>query len=268
VALPSPTTWRSTAAEVVNGFSRHRLLTYASAIAYQVLSSVIPFACFTLALAGVLNADSLWRDDLAPKVLDGTSRELYALLDQTVRQILERQQFFWLSVGLALTVWEISGAMRATTEALDEIYGQHEHRSWRERYAVSVGLALAAGGLAVAALAAVLVGPSTVGHGLLATLMAYAVAAGLLAVAVALTLRLAPSARQPVKWVSLGSGVIVAGWLVVLGGYVFYATHVASYASVFGGLAAAFLLIVGVYLAAVVFLVGVLVDASAREETR
>jgi membrane protein len=266
--MPGRTALRSTVTEIADGFGRHRLLTYASAMAYQIISSIIPFACFTLALAGLVGGESLWRDHLAPEVLQSTSREVYALLDQTVRQIVERQQFFWLSIGLALTVWEISGAMRAATEALDEVYGIHEHRSRRERYGISLALAAAAGGLSLLALAAVVVGPSLVGGGLVARVLSYMVAALVLAIAVGLTLRLAPSARQPVKWVSVGSVVIVVGWLLVLGGYLLYATRVASYASIFGSLAAAFLLIVGVYLAAIVFLAGVLIDAAARDETR
>jgi len=261
-------TLRRTSREVVEGFSRHRLLTYASAIAYQLVSSVIPFACFTLALLGVLNADELWTDHLAPQVVQHTSREVSALLDTTVREVLGRKQGFWVSAGFVVALWEISGAMRATIEALDDIYGVGEHRSRSHRYAISVLLAAMVGALTVAALGFVFVGPSIGGGGLLVGALSYLAAAALLVVAVGLTLRLAPSTRQPVRWIGLGSVVIVGGWLAVVGAYIFYATVIASYSSIFGSLAVVFLLIVAIYLSAVVFLVGVLIDASARDEKR
>jgi uncharacterized BrkB/YihY/UPF0761 family membrane protein len=51
-----------------------------------------------------------------------------------------------------------------------------------------------------------------------------------------------------------------------MGCHSFYLSHIASYDSVFGSLAAAFVLIVFVYLSATVFLAGLLVDASVRRE--
>ncbi len=229
-----------------------------------MISSAIPFACFSLALAGTLGQASLWTDHLRPEVADGVSPAVRALLDDTVGTILGHKQLFWVTFGLVVTLWELSGAMRATMEALDGIYGSERKRSRAERYRVSVTLAAAVGGLVLMALGWLLLGPLLVG-GPAGFVARYGGAALLLTLAVGLTVRMAPSQHQPVRWVSAGSVLIVVGWLAVVGGYVLYATRVASYASVFGGLAAAFVLIVVVYLSAVVLLVGVLVDASARE---
>lgn len=254
--------------DVVDGFARHRLLTYASAIAYQVVSSIIPFACFTLALLGLLNAESLWTDHLAPDIRGHTSTEVYALVDQTVTQVLERKELFWVTGGLALALWEVSGAMRATIEALDDIYGIRHHRSRTTRYAVSIALAAIVGALTIAGLVVTTIGSGIVGGGFALGAARYVVAALLLMLAVGFTLRLGPSARHPFRWVGVGSLTIVTGWLVVISGYVVYATRIASYDSIFGSLAVAFLLIVAIYLASVVFLVGALVDATVRGQRR
>jgi membrane protein len=254
---------RATAQEVVEGFGRHRLLTYASAIAYQVLSALIPFALFALALAGTLDAESLWTTHLRPDVQSSASPEVFAVVDTTVGQILHHKQTFWVTFGLVVVLWELGGAVRATMEALDDIYGTSRRPSRREKYVTSTWLAAAVGALWIAALTVLIAGgavlPSPLGE-----LASYIVAALLLTAATWLTLRAAPAAQQPVKWVSLGSVVIVVGWLLVVGGYLLYATKIASYDSVFGSLSAAFVLIVAIYLSAVVFLTGVLVDAAAR----
>jgi membrane protein len=252
--------------DVWEGFSEHRLLTYASAIAYQVLSSLIPFALFALALAGVLDAESLWTDHLRPDVMSSTSTDVFAVIDGTVEQILRNKQTFWVSFGLIVVLWELGGAVRATMEALDDVYAVRRKRSRRDKYLTSTWLAAAVGLLWLGSFALIFAGGSVLG-GLGGALVRYLLAAALLTVATGLTLRIAPAQHQPVHWVSLGSVVIVGGWLVVVGGYVLYATRIASYGSVFGSLAAAFVLIVAVYLSAVVFLTGVLVDAKARDES-
>ena len=46
----------------------HGLLTYASAIAFQVLTSLIPLALLVLSVMGFLQLDDVWTKDLAPAV--------------------------------------------------------------------------------------------------------------------------------------------------------------------------------------------------------
>ena len=247
--------------EILDGFAKHRLLTYASAIAYQVLSALIPFALFALALAGLLDLQSLWTDHLRPDVASSASPEVFALVNKTVNQVLHHKQTFWVTFGLLVVLWELGGAVRATMEALDDIYRVRRKRSRRDKYVTSTWLAAVVGLVWIAALACLsgawLGGP-------LGALARYVIAALLLTAVTGLTLRIAPATKQPVKWVSVGSAVIVLGWLVVVGGYVIYATSIASYSSVFGALAAAFVLLVATYLSAVVFLTGVLIDDAAR----
>ena len=246
--------------DVLEGFARHRVLTYASAIAYQVISSLIPFALFALALAATVGAKDLWTRHLRPRVMQSASTEVFQLLDTTIGQILRHKQAFWVSFGLVVVLWEVGGAMRATMEALDDIYRADGSRGRRDKYLTSTWLAAVVGVLWLGAFALLLSG-----GGLLGVLARYVGAAILLSAAVWVTLRVAPARRQPVRFVSRGSAAIVVGWLVVVGGYVFYATSIASYASVFGSLAAVFVLIVAIYLSAVVFLTGVLLDAEARQ---
>jgi len=251
--------------DILEGFARHRLLTYASAIAYQVLSALIPFALFALALAGLLNLQSLWTDHLRPTVARDASPEVYALLNKTVTQVLDHGQTFWLTFGLIVVLWELGGAVRATMEALDDIFRVRKKRSRRDKYVTSTWLSAAVGALWLASLAC-LAGSSWLG-GPLGAIARYVIAALLLTFATGLTVRIAPATKQPVTWVSAGSVVIVLGWLLVVGGYVLYATSIASYGSVFGALAAAFVLLVATYLSAVVFLTGVLLDDAARRRS-
>jgi len=257
---------RRTIRDVVDGFGEHRLLTYASAVAYQVISSLVPVALFALALAGTVGAGSLWTQHLRPDISRSASPEVFALVDKTVGQVLAHKQAFWVTFGLVVMLWELGGAVRATMEALDDIYATKRSRSRTDKYVTSTWLAAALGALWLTALV-VIAGGQALLPGPFGALARYVVAGLLLVLATGLTLRIAPAERPPVRWVSLGSVVIVVGWLVVVGGYVLYATNIASYGSVFGSLAAVFVLIVACYLSPVVFLTGVLIDAKARDES-
>lgn len=258
---------RGTARDVIDGFARHRLLTYASAISYQLISSVVPFALFALGVMGMLNLEDRWTNDLSPKLAGQVSFEVWSLVNQTVLRIFAHRQLFWVTFGLVLVLWELSGAIRATMEALDDVYGTDGERSRLDRYATSVALAAGVGAL-VLATGAVLVAGHVLLGGAASVVVRYLLAALLLTVAVGIVLRVAPAERQPVAWVSGGSAVIVVGWLVVVGGYVLYATRIASYGSVFGSLAAVFVFVVCVYLSAIVFLTGALLDALGRNSQR
>jgi uncharacterized BrkB/YihY/UPF0761 family membrane protein len=78
--------------------------------------------------------------------------------------------------------------------------------------------------------------------------------------------RWAPSKRRPIRWVSFGSAVTVLVWLVVSGAYCVWITQISSVGSAFGSLAAVFVFIAFVYLSAIVYLAGAVIDASVREE--
>jgi membrane protein len=250
--------------EVVDGFAQHKLLTYASAIAYQIISAIIPFALFALGLFGLLGLNDLWTDHLRPTVADHASIEVLAVADKTVSQVLEHKQTFWVTFGLLLLLWELSGAMRATMGALDDVYNVRRKRSTKERFAVSIGLAAAVGALFLLAIVALVAGRSLL-DGVGAVFARYGVAAVLVMVAVGLTMRYAPATERPFRWVGPGSVVITVGWLLTIGSYLLYAGTVASYGSVFGSLAVVFIMIVTVYLSTIAFLVGVLVEKSVQD---
>ncbi len=256
---------RTVAREVVDGFREHRLLVYASAIAFRWVTLLVPFLCLLLALAGVLNAESLWRDDVEPWLEDQVSLAVFQVIRESVERILSEGQAFWLTVGLVLVIHEVAAAMRVTMRALDAIYGTRKQRPLRNLVVRSVWLGAAVLALVLGALAVLALGPLAIGSGALSLLVRVPLAAALLLLAVGLIVRWAPLKPRPLGWVSFGSGLSVALWLAMGSAYAFYATTIASYGSVFGSLAVIFVFTIFMYLSAIAFLVGVLVDASVRE---
>jgi membrane protein len=265
LALPS-------VSEVRDGFDRHELLTRASAIAFQALFALVPFLLFALALGGLVSLDTTWSRDIAPDLRPNVSPAVFTVLDDTVRNVAGHKRVFWVTGGLALTVWELSGAVRGIMDSLDSIYGARRRRSLRERLWTSAWLGTAIGACLLAAIVAVRFGPLLVGGagpvaGVAVAIVRYLVAAGLLVLGVGLLLHHAPTARQPLGWISLGSGAIVVAWLVTWSLYAVYLADIASYGSIFGAFALVIVLLTFLYMSSIVLLAGALVDALVRSRS-
>ena len=257
---------------VIDGFEKNDLLTYASAIAFQILTAIVPFLLFLLGLLGFLELTEVWEDDLAPDVESRVSGATFELLDDTVRTVLEEQELFWLTGGLLLALWQISGGVRAVMGALDGVYGTRRLRPARERYPLSIALSLAVAVLIVAAAAVARFVPLLLddSDGVIEIAFFAArwlVAAALLALAVGLLVHYAPGVRRPIPWVSFGTLLVIVGWVGMSIGFWVYLSQIADYDSIFSHLATLIVLMAYLYAAAVVFLAGAQIDAVVRRET-
>ncbi len=271
VAAGQLTTRRARASlrRYVDAFVDNDLLTYASAISFQILSSIVPFLLFGFGVLGFLHLDEVWSDGLAPRVEKGVSPAAFAFADEAITKALTDRQVFWVTLGLLIALWEVSGAIRAVMGALQRVYCLDTDRPWRQRMLVSTLLALAVGACWLAAIAVVVMGPMVYGDvpGPIAALLfvvRWGIAGLLLLLAVAVLLHYAPERRSPLEWVTFGAVLIMAGWLLMSLGFGFYLRDVADYNSIFGGLATVVVLIAYLYASALVFLGGVQVDALLR----
>ena len=89
---------------------------------------------------------------------------------------------------------------------------------------------------------------------------------GFLSLAVGLLVRVAPATPQPLPWVSLGTTIVTAWWVIVSVAFYFYLTALASYDSVFGSLASVIVVIAYLYISTTAFLFGSQLDAIIRAQ--
>jgi membrane protein len=266
---------REAVEEIVEGFREHNLLVEASGIAFRVLLALIPCALFVLGLIGFLGLDEVWRTDIAPDLRSSVSPAAYKLIDDTVSQVLTQKQVFWVTVGAAIAVWQMSGVVRTVRKILNRMYRADENRSPARVFLDSFLIGAVVGALLLCALVVVRIGPlaldSLLGSGTLAgiisLLVRWTVAIGLLFLAVGLLIRRGPDVDQPIRWVSFGAVVVVAAWAVMTLLFGFYLADIADYGSVFGNLATVFILIEYLYLSSTVFVGGLLVDYLAQRRS-
>src|SRR4051794_25872108 len=164
--------WR----EILEGFARNDLLTYASAISFQVFFALIPITLLGLGLLGAFGLTDVWSRDVAPQVKASASPEAFKVVDHTVRHVLSHQQLFWATIGALIAVWKVSGAMRATMGVLSRIYHVPDDRSLAQRAFLSIWLSGLVTVLLLLAVAATRAVPTLLGNGPLAGLAGWIVA--------------------------------------------------------------------------------------------
>jgi membrane protein len=254
---------------VLRGYEENDLLTFASAIAFQVLFAIIPLALVGLGLLGAFGLEEQWSGEWRDRVRENVSEPVFRVIDDTVERMLTERHVFWVTAGALVAVWEISGAMRAIMDVFDRIYGSSRRRPFGERLRVSLALGLCVAGLLLAATASVTLGDDALRElGIESPFvlwLRWPVALALMFAVVALLVSRAPVDRQPWHWVTFGSVVVVAAWAltsVVLG---WYLTGIADYGSIFGALATVVIALAYLYFASAAFLTGAQLDALVRD---
>ncbi len=259
--------------DVLDGFARNDLLTYASAISFRVLFALIPLLLAGVAVLGFFDLEEVYRDEVAPQLQSRVSSGAFTVVDATVQEVLRSGSGFWLTLGVALAVWEVSGAIRAVMGSLNLIYGAEERRSTLTRFAVSGVLAVIttlALGLAIVALQ---LGPQIadrVGltNGVALFFARWIGAAVLMTGVVVMLIRFAPARHQRRSLVGVSAVVVTAAWIAASLVFNWYATTVATYESLFGNLSIIIVLMTYLYVSAVTFLAGVQIDAILRGYVR
>lgn len=263
---------RELARALLDGFKRNDLLTYSSAISFQILTAIVPFVLFVLAVAGLLHLNSVWRDHLEPRIQQNVSAAVFSVISSAVRQVFAERQWLWATVGGGLALWQVSGAVRAVMRVLGRIYGAPTERPVLKRYSISFALSIAVGACFILAAICILLAPFvSVAHpgaawGVFAFIVRWALATSLLFVAVGLLVRYAPARAQPLPWVSLGAAIVIALWVIVSLVFYVFLTKIASYESAFGGLAAVIVVMAYLYLSTTSFLFGAQLDAIIRAQ--
>src|SRR3954452_12506436 len=204
--------------ELVGCIQDRGLLTWASALAFQLITAVVPFLLFGFGLIGFLSLDNAW-SDIANNIKPHMSESAFKVVNDTAKKVLTQEQVWWLTLGFALAMWQVSGGIRTIMGGLNVVYELDETRSWFERMRRSILLALIVSALVLGAIAVAWAGPLIYGDvgqplGAVLFLARWAIAAVLLGLATALTVRLAPNGYQPPGWVSVGTLIVTGAWVI------------------------------------------------------
>src|SRR5690349_25107127 len=98
-----------------------------------------------LGLLGATGEKEVWTRHVAPAVHHRVLPGVYRGIDETAHRILDHGSAGLIAVAVGLSVWYLTAAMRAVTEALNRIHVVEDDRSGWHRLAIEAGLGTAAG---------------------------------------------------------------------------------------------------------------------------
>jgi membrane protein len=248
----------------VERFAANNLLTYASAIALQLLVALAALLFLAVALLHPLHEMRLWSQTVEPALASRLPVEWMSALIWSVQREASSTSPALIAIGSLVSIWEVSGAVRAVIGALNRIYGVDEERRFARRFGVSFALAVAITALVIVAAFA---GGGAFEPHITAIDIAERVLipAAAIYTAVALLVYVAPAGHLPWRWVSAGSTLIVVAWLLVSAGYGYWLGNVVNLRSTDGTLALALSTVGYLYASAIAFLVGAQLDQLLHE---
>ena len=259
---------RKLARGVVKDFAKFDLLTFSSAIAFQVLYAVVPLVMLGLAGLGLVGEQSLWTNHVAPALRRRLSPEAFTIAQRTAQHAMNGDRYAWATLGLLVTLYGVAASLRSMMRPLNNIYGARDTRSWGQRVLVSLGGGAVVMVLVYAALIVVLGGrlihPHNVVLDVAVFLVRWIVALGVLLLINAALIRIVPEKKRPVRWISIGSALATLCWIGGTLGFGAFISTV-SYSSFYGAFAGIVLLLIYLHVSAIAFLLGVAVDSELRE---
>ena len=273
------------ARDAFNCFRRHDLTDHAAALTYYMVMSLFPALLVGISLYGLIASPSsvvettgYLRDIGAPESAIRAVRDALTNLVETS----SGKAGVALLLGLLIGINSASSAFGAAGRALNRVHDVDDGRGFVRRKLVDVGFTLLLIGLTIISFAMVLLG-GEIAHDLLATIGLGETAAtifsivrwpiALLAIVVAFGVvyafapDLEPEQRR-FRWISPGSAVGAAIWLLGSIAFFLYVANFGSYGATYGAFAGAVVLLLWLYVSAAAFLYGGELNAAIeRTET-
>lgn len=250
----------------VDLFERDDLLTVASAIALQALIALIALLLLGLGLLSAAHDTKLWSLTIGPAISGRVLPDVFLGINEVVHKVFATSSGGLIALAAALAVWEVSGVVRASMGALNEVYETKESRPWWIRFPLSFGLSVV---LIVSWLGAIVLIAAVDLPGAWSWPLAVVRWLGAIALLIAgfgVLVRWAPDKPRAKKWVSAGAVLVVVAWVVETLIFRWYVTSVADFKTTIGSFAVFIVVTTYLYVGSIILLVGMELDELVRHD--
>jgi membrane protein len=255
---------------------RHQITHLAQAVAFNGFLAIPSALLLALGVFGALAAPGS-----VTTLLDHLNGVVPAavldLIRQSLRQVIaSRQSGVMIAVGAVLAAWSLMGAMQTVIWSLNAAHGREETRGALRVRLVSllmagcvvVAVTMIVGALVLGGVISGWIGRTTGGTTAVTWVWEIGrfpvMVAGLLA-ACACLLHLGPDApHRRFRLVTPGAVTTIAVWLIVSGGFAFYANSFSGYNKAWGSLAAVIVTLTWLWLSSLALLFGAEIDAAVE----
>ena len=273
-----PIPWSEVAKRTVKEIGDDNCFGLAAQLAFYFLMALFPALLFLVALLGQLPIEDALSELLAAL---GTvaPQELVRLLRGQLARIAEGSQVSLLTLGIIGAIWSSSAAMVAIIDALNRAYDVKEWRPWWKRRLLATLLTAALAVFIIIALTLVLVGPAMafrlanwLGLGsavaLLWALIRWPVILFCVVFSVDLVYHFAPNRRGRWVWITPGSVLATALWIVSSFAFRVYVTNVGGYTATYGAIGGAIVTMLWFYVSSIAILIGAELNGVIEDARR
>lgn len=272
--------------------NEHEIITRASAIAFAGILAAVPFLALLLTVlvqflpnigaeqaGGGIGALSV--EQLNDALRSLFPPDAYLIIRDQIARLQERPPVAVISISVAITLWCASSVYRGIIDALNRIYGIQEARPYWKVWLLSIWMTIIQMGIVICALVAIIFWPSMAAHVGLDTTswiwsegMRLLLASCMVLLSFALIFRIGPDVRQRHRWVTPGSVVGTALFLLCCYGVKLYAVNFANYDKMYGSLGGVMTLLLWFYVTSLALLCAAEINrifeyaAKRREECR
>ena len=261
--------WRELAKRVWRETQEDEVFGRAAELSYYFLLALFPFLIFLTSVIGfMLGSDNGPRQTLFDYLARVMPPSAYQLISSTMTEISAASSGGKISFGILAALWAASNGMSAITTSLNAAYDLKESRPWWNQKLTAIGLTIALSILIISALLLVVAGgwiaewlARTYGFGptfpLAWKIIQWPVVLACMILAFALIYYFAPDIREQAwQWLTPGSAIGVALWLLVSIAFRVYLNFFDSYSATYGSLGAVIILMLWLYFAGTAVLIG------------
>jgi len=252
-------------------------------LAYYFLFSLFPFLFTLVTLAAYLPVKGAL-DELMARLDPFMPEAAMEIVRTQLTALATLQRPHLLTFGLLLSLWSASRGVDALRTALNLSYDVKESRPWWKVQAIAIAITIATGALMLLAIAGLALG-SGLGFWLAGKLgvdqywallwswLRWPITAAGVMLVLALLYYFLPDVKQEWRYITPGSILGTALWLLLTWGFSFYAETFGSYDRTYGAIGGVIILMTWLYISGFVFILGgeinaVLEHASAEGKAR
>ena len=150
----------------VRNFARHRMTTYAAALAYRALFGLLPLVFLVVALLVLLCFDAFFNvliEEVESTPQQETPEPLHNVVERLVEQVARQASGGLVSLGAVVGLWSVYALARTLVEALNAAHGVQETRPGWKRVLISLAFGPFLAFVVIAATGLMSIGPRLIG---------------------------------------------------------------------------------------------------------
>ena len=268
----SPLGWSELLKRTVRELQADNGLGLAAQLAYYFFLALFPALLVLLALASFLPAEDLVAR--AVTMLQGVApEEVITIIRDQLSQIGSERRGGLLTLGLAGALWSSSAALVAIIDALNHAYDVEDARPWWQQRLTAILLTIGVALFLLVSIALVIAGPELASFltdrvGLSAAfewtwkILQWPLVFVLVATAFGFIYYFAPDVDQDWVWLTPGSVLATALWLLGSLAFRFYVVNFGSYEESYGTVGGVIVLLLWLYLSGLVIIAGAELNAE------